>query len=70
VEYVEVTVGLAWIAIGALMAYAGLYNRNPVPARLGGAMRVPIVMAGAGLWLVRASVRLSLRSSKRAGATK
>jgi hypothetical protein len=70
VEYVEVTVGVAWMAIGVLMAYAALMNRKPVPFRLGAPMQVPMAMAGAGVWLVRTSVRVGRRSSKEAKASK
>jgi len=58
------------MAIGALMAYAALINRNPVPVRLGATMQVPMAMAGAGLWLVRTSVRVGRRNSKRAKASR
>ncbi len=66
--YAEITVGWACMIAGALMLYAGLYNRNPLPARLGAVVQVPVAMAGAGVWLVRTSVRFSLGGSKKAGA--
>lgn len=67
-EYVEITVGSAWMIAGALMVYAGLFNRNPVPARIGAVVRVPVAMAGAGAWLVRTGIGLSLGGSKKAKA--
>lgn len=64
--YVEITVGSAWMILGALMVYAGLYNRNPLPRV--GVLQVPVAMAGAGAWLVRTGLRLSLGGSKKARA--
>ena len=58
------------MAIGAMMAYAALINRNPIPVRLCATMQVPMAMAGAGIWLVRTSVRVGTRSSKKAKASR
>ena len=58
------------MAIGVLMAYAALINRNPMPVRVGAALQVPMAMAGAGVWLVRTSVRVGLRNSKKAKASR
>ncbi len=58
------------MVIGALLAYTALINRNPVPVRVGAAMQVPMAMAGAGIWLVRTGVRIGLRSSKKAKASR
>ena len=68
--YVEITVGWAWMIVGALVVYAGLYNRNPLPTRLGGLVQVPVAMAGAGVWLVRTGVRFSLGGPRKAKASR
>ncbi|MCH8816017.1 MAG: hypothetical protein IH957_13190 [Chloroflexi bacterium] len=66
--YVEITAGWACVIVGALAVYAGLYNRNPLPARVGAVVQVPVAMVGAGAWLVRTGVRVSLGGPNKAKA--
>lgn len=65
---VEIVVGAAWMVLGAVMVWSGLFDRSVTPGWLGGALRVPGAMAGGVVWLVRFAMRLALGGPRRAKA--
>lgn len=63
--YAEIGIGATWIVFGALMVWAGLFDRTLVPGAVWRVLGVPFAILGAIGWVVRMGLRAGFGTGSR-----